>query len=166
MTAWPKLPDRAPGIGRASGDEGPAQCSSRSPEAPRRIDRPLEWMDQQKGTTRRGSRTTSPALPDASHQQWKGSKPFAPERVSVDGPPDEAELAAAGLISRTTDFSTVGSHSRNAMISVGGIAVYDSFFVHQDLRSSRHDHMCRELEPLSVGFNIGDRTPCFGRANC
>ena len=49
------------------------------------------------GTNRRGSRTTSSALPDASHKEWNGSKPLAPERVIVYDPPDEAELAA-GLI--------------------------------------------------------------------
>src|SRR5262249_29131704 len=117
------------------------------------------------GTNRRGSRTTSSALPDASHKEWNGSKPLAPERVIVDDPPDEAELAA-GLISRTTAFSTVGSHSRNAMIYVGGIAVLRTLFVNKYLRFSCHDHMCRVLAPISVGLNIGDRNPCLGRASC
>jgi hypothetical protein len=38
------------------------------------------------------------------------------------------------------------------------------FFVHQDLRLPRRDHMCPEMQPLSLGFNIGDRTPCLGCA--
>src|SRR5262249_58858219 len=100
------------------------------------------------GTNRRGSRTTSSALPDASHKEWNGSKALAPERVIVDDPPDEAELAA-GLISRTTDFSTVGRHSRNAMISVGGIAFLPPLFVHRDFCFSLHEPLCREWQTFT-----------------
>jgi hypothetical protein len=29
------------------------------------------------------------------------------------------------------------------------------------VRTQRRDHMCGEMQPLGVGFNIGDRTPCL-----